>query len=161
MPTIELNKLVRVKLPEIYQAEGQDPEVEIVIGQELREALVAKIHEEIAEFEELYGEGKEGRLAELADIVQALEDLETVTPEGIEEGRLDALRQRPDSLMLQAGCDYDDIVSIKTTKAEQKGRFIAQDEETRVWFGRRVVRLTLAEDDPWVTYYSRREGNQS
>lgn len=71
MPTFELNKLVRDKLPAIYESLGQKALVKKLSKKEHSRALLQKMIEEI---EELLAK-KTIDIDELADIQQAFDDL--------------------------------------------------------------------------------------
>lgn len=66
MRTFRLDKLVRDKVPDTMRAQGQEPIVRKLTGDELIQARHKKIREEAAEFVE------SGELRELADIIEAL-----------------------------------------------------------------------------------------
>lgn len=153
MRIFELDKLVRTKLPSIYAADGQVADVVILVGEELREALAQKLHEECQEFEKIKVDDRNARLAELADIAQVISDLEVLTPEAIESDRLERFRAKLTGLLVRLNIDFDDIAPIIDSKKAEKGGFVDRDEQGK-WFGVKVLRLTLCDDDPWAEYYS-------
>lgn len=75
--TFALKKLVRDKLPETMVAVGQEPEVTQLHGEELKAALIAKVAEELAELDP----ASPSYTSELADVLQALEDLLSISDE--------------------------------------------------------------------------------
>ncbi len=62
----EYNKLVRDKIPQIIEAQGEKPVTRVLSGEEFHAALEQKLREETAE----YLESQE--LAELADILEVV-----------------------------------------------------------------------------------------
>lgn len=69
MSKIIYNKLVRDKIPEVIQKSGKTCETKVIDGEALKEALVAKLKEEVAEFEEAHS------MEEMADILEVLEGI--------------------------------------------------------------------------------------
>lgn len=83
------HKLVRDKIPGILDAKGVPYEREIVSGEEYRQALVAKLAEEVAEF------GEAGAVEELADVLEVVRALQAL-PEyaTVEEERIKKHEER-------------------------------------------------------------------
>jgi len=75
MPTFKLDKLVRDKFPEIYEALGQEAVVEKLSKIDLSKALLDKIIEEAAEIKP--ESSREELLEEIADIQQIIDDLKS------------------------------------------------------------------------------------
>lgn len=69
MSKIIYNKLVRDKIPEIIEKSGKTCETKLISGESLKEALVAKLKEEVSEFEEAHS------IEEMADILEVLEGI--------------------------------------------------------------------------------------
>ncbi len=66
---MEFNKLVRDKIPQIIEAQGEEPVTRVLDGEEFHAALEQKLREETAE----YLESKElGELADILEVVYAL-----------------------------------------------------------------------------------------
>ena len=63
---MEFNKLVRDKIPQIIEAQGEKPVTRILSGEEYHAALEEKLREETAEYLESH------ELAELADILEVV-----------------------------------------------------------------------------------------
>lgn len=63
---VEFNKLVRDKIPQIIESQGEKPVTRVLGGEEFHAALEQKLREEVAE----YLESRE--LAELADILEVV-----------------------------------------------------------------------------------------
>lgn len=66
MKTIEYNKLIRDKIPEIIEKAGKQAIVEKVNGDELFKLLNIKLEEELNEYKE------SGSVEELADLVEVI-----------------------------------------------------------------------------------------
>lgn len=66
MKTIEYNKLIRDKIPEIIENSGKKAIVEQTSGDELLELLKIKLEEELTEYKE------SGDIEELADLVEVV-----------------------------------------------------------------------------------------
>jgi predicted house-cleaning noncanonical NTP pyrophosphatase (MazG superfamily) len=66
------NKLVRDKIPEIITADGETPVTRVLEQNEYREALYAKLGEEL---EELRTASEIDRISELADLQEVLDSL--------------------------------------------------------------------------------------
>ncbi len=91
MPTFRLNKLVRDKLPDVYDELGQQVRARRLIGRELLVALRSKLIEETAETP-VDGEDRQAIVEELGDAAQARKDLQVVL--GISDEEIEAARQR-------------------------------------------------------------------
>ena len=75
MPSFKFNKLVRDKLPEIYAKDKQTAEYKILTAEELRQAMVNKLIEEVMELRGSYVKSKKETTEELADIQQLVDDI--------------------------------------------------------------------------------------
>ncbi len=84
--TFGLHKLVRDKLPAMMREMGQEPEVVTLEGEELQQALIAKVGEELAELDP----NAPSYQKELADLSQAVKDLIAVSGG---EAKVEELRQ--------------------------------------------------------------------
>ena len=84
--TFGLHKLVRDKLPAMMREMGQEPEVVTLEGEELQQALIAKVGEELAELDP----NALSYQKELADLLQAVKDLIAVSGD---EAKVEELRQ--------------------------------------------------------------------
>lgn len=82
----EYHKLVRDRIPEIIRGDGETPVTRRVSGDEYREFLVEKLHEEVREFEE---SGDVEELADVLEVVHALREFE-----GLSTEELDVIRRR-------------------------------------------------------------------
>ena len=79
------NKLVRDNIPAIIQQHGETPITRTLETAEYQDALLRKLHEEVAEF------CATGHLEELADILEVVYALAAVA--GMNQGQLEAVRQ--------------------------------------------------------------------
>jgi predicted house-cleaning noncanonical NTP pyrophosphatase (MazG superfamily) len=93
----EFGKLVRDRIPEIIEADGRRPVVEVLDVARYREALLAKLGEEAAE---LAAADEDGVLDELADVYEVLR-----------------------ALAEQAGVDLDQVEERADVKGDERGRF--------------------------------------
>ena len=85
---ITYDKLIRDRIPEIMDRDGVRYEVDVLEGGAYREALVAKVVEEV---EELRAAGtREGVVKELADVLEVLEAVMRV--DGIDVGEVRAVQ---------------------------------------------------------------------
>jgi predicted house-cleaning noncanonical NTP pyrophosphatase (MazG superfamily) len=86
MPTFQFNKLVRDKLPDIYEKLGQRIVWRQLTGMDLLKALRSKLVEESEEipFEE---EDRENVIDELGDVEQVIDDIKTKLGISVEEIR--------------------------------------------------------------------------
>ena len=66
------NKLVRDRIPEIIQAQGQHPVTRILDNASYQEALLAKLAEETRETQEPAAEDLPDELADIVEVIQAL-----------------------------------------------------------------------------------------
>lgn len=66
MSTIEYNKLIRDKIPEIIEASGKTCEIAFLSKEEFQEMVDAKLDEELAEYH------KDQNIEELADLLEVL-----------------------------------------------------------------------------------------
>lgn len=149
MPVFELNKLVRVGLPAIYEQDNQYPEVIVLKGRRLRQALFEKYAEELRELED--GEcSPEG----FADIYQVIEDARKLGGPGDWHMQWDEADRAIRALVERSGIDPADVAVAKAHKFEQKGGFTECTDRARL-IGKFITRLTVQEDDPWVGYYRR------
>ncbi len=88
------NKLVRDKIPEIIESEGQICTTHILSDDEYIKALESKLDEEVAEYH------SDKTLEELTDIIEVVH-----------------------ALCMANGYSIQDLESIQTTKANKKGTF--------------------------------------
>lgn len=88
------NKLVRDKIPEIIESEGQTCQTRILSNNEYIKALESKLDEEIAEYH------TDKNLEELADITEVIH-----------------------ALCIAHGYSIHDLESIRLKKANDKGTF--------------------------------------
>lgn len=93
MPII-YNKLVRDKIPEVIKQAGRDCKTEYIKGERLQRALVQKLKEETAEFEE------NPCVEELADLLEVI-----------------------DGLCHFYGWSMEDILAVKAEKRQARGGF--------------------------------------
>jgi predicted house-cleaning noncanonical NTP pyrophosphatase (MazG superfamily) len=87
----EFDKLVRDKIPQIIEADGETPETHVADDEEYAERLVEKLEEEVAEYRD------DCRVAELADILEvlhAIREYRGVTVEELDEMRARKARER-------------------------------------------------------------------
>ena len=66
------NKLVRDRIPDIITAAGKRPVSRIVTGDELLDALLAKLHEEGEELRQAVGADRAEELADLFEVIRGL-----------------------------------------------------------------------------------------
>lgn len=66
MSTIEYNKLIRDKIPEIIEASGKTCEIAFLSKEEYQEMVDAKLDEELAEYH------KDQNIEELSDLLEVL-----------------------------------------------------------------------------------------
>lgn len=90
----EYDKLVRDRIPEVIEANGERPDTHVADDREYGERLHAKLDEEVAEFHDDPG------AAELADVLEVVA----------------ALRE-------YYGVEADEIEEIRREKAAERGRF--------------------------------------
>lgn len=77
MPVFRLNKLVRDKLPVVYESIGQKAKLKILSKNEHAYALIDKIIEEARELQDT-GLTRDEIIGEIADVQQALDDYRAV-----------------------------------------------------------------------------------
>ncbi len=85
MATINYQKLVRDKIPEIILADGQTPETRILSDEEYRTRLLEKLVEEAKEL--LESNGDMGERADVAEVLKALDTSLNFSAEDIEDAR--------------------------------------------------------------------------
>ncbi|NHN49742.1 nucleoside triphosphate pyrophosphohydrolase [Halostella sp. JP-L12] len=90
----EYDKLVRDRIPEIIEADGERPRVHVADEDEYERRLREKLDEEVREYRE------DGGVEELADVLEAVH----------------ALREL-------AGVSAEELEAIRVEKAEERGRF--------------------------------------
>lgn len=88
MPTFELNKLVRDKLPADYILQGQQAKYRTLSPEEYKRELIRKIVEEATEIET---NNPAEIIGEIADIQQVIDDLMVLC--GITKEQLDTIKQ--------------------------------------------------------------------
>lgn len=88
-------KLVRDKIPEIIEADGQTPVIRTLGTAEFRRALLEKLVEEATEL--LESDGDVGERADVAEVLEALDEV--------------------------LGYTGDEIASVKIKKFEKRGGF--------------------------------------
>jgi predicted house-cleaning noncanonical NTP pyrophosphatase (MazG superfamily) len=69
---VRYDKLVRDRIPEIIQAQGQHPITRILDNASYQEALLAKLAEETREAQEAAAEDLPDELADIVEVIQAL-----------------------------------------------------------------------------------------
>lgn len=102
------DKLVRDRIPEIVRGRGAVPTTRTVEGSDLEARLVAKLHEEVAEFEE---SREPEELADVMEVLYALGKVRGVDEEGLE-------KLRGDKRAARGGFD-DGIVLEKVVEPEE------------------------------------------
>ncbi len=85
------NKLVRDKILEIIEANGQQATHKILDSDEYTEELVKKLFEEVEEYKE---DRNTDELADILEVVYALAKLHGCTPEQLERIRLTKAQKR-------------------------------------------------------------------
>lgn len=98
-------KLVRDQIPEIIRATGHVPETRVLSPREFRQALLAKLLEEVAET--VAAVDREERIGELVDVFEVLR-----------------------SLVLDAGIAWADFEQLVDDKRAIRGGF-----SCRIWLG--------------------------
>lgn len=91
MSTIEYNKLIRDRIPEIIKNSGKTPIVKVVEGEELLKLLNTKLYEELEEYSD---SGDIEELADLVEVVQAILDYKGITTEKFNKIRQDKNEKR-------------------------------------------------------------------
>ena len=87
----EYNKLVRDKIPEIIENNGNDYEVEKLDNESYLESLNKKLKEELDEYLE---SGEISELADLVEVIYAILDHQGISREEFEKIRLDKKEER-------------------------------------------------------------------
>ncbi len=82
--TTVYNKLVRDRIPDIIEADGETPITERVVDDAYHEALREKLDEEVAEYQET---GDVEELADVLEVVYALGEQQGVDRSALEEKR--------------------------------------------------------------------------
>jgi predicted house-cleaning noncanonical NTP pyrophosphatase (MazG superfamily) len=86
---VRYNKLVRDRIPEIIQAQGQHPVTRILDNASYQEALLAKLAEETREAQEAAAEDLRDELADIVEVIRAL-----ATAVGMSLGAASCARRR-------------------------------------------------------------------
>ncbi|MGI0133440.1 MAG: phosphoribosyl-ATP pyrophosphohydrolase [Candidatus Micrarchaeaceae archaeon] len=86
-----LNKLVRDNIPDIIRSQGQRPVTEILSEAAYKEALLKKLHEEVAEFT---ADENVEELADILEVIYALRDALQVTHDVLESVRQNKAAER-------------------------------------------------------------------
>ena len=85
------NKLVRDKIPAIIIKSGQEPTARILSEDEYHQALIDKLHEEVAE----YAKSKASEeLADILEVAYALAETAGLSPQQLEDIREQKAEQR-------------------------------------------------------------------
>ncbi len=92
MVDIVYNKLVRDLIPAIITDDNQTPVTHILNDDEFRKALLEKLVEEAKEL--LESEGDLGERADIAEVLQALDDVLGYSKDEIESARLKKAEKR-------------------------------------------------------------------
>jgi len=82
MPTINYNKLVRDKIPEIIEDSGKTCKWEVLPDEEFIEMLNIKLHEEVNEYLET---GSVEELVDINEVIKAIIECKGVSKEEIED----------------------------------------------------------------------------
>lgn len=85
------NKLVRDKIPQIITEDGKTPYTRILEGSQLEQALIDKLSEETAEFQE---SREVEELADVLEVVYALAQIYNTSPQQLERLRATKAEQR-------------------------------------------------------------------
>ena len=94
MQMTQYNKLIRDRIPELIANEGKRCKTRVLSRSELQKHLIAKLREEVAEFE------REPNLEEIADIVEVLR-----------------------ALANELGSDMNDLEQVRIEKYNKHGGF--------------------------------------
>lgn len=87
----EFDKLVRNKIPEVIEENGEIPQTHLVDGEEYSERLIEKLEEEVAE----YRESREiDELADILEVVHAIRKDRGMTLEELQDKRSQKAEQR-------------------------------------------------------------------
>ena len=125
MPIFHLNKLVRTKLPDIYDRLGEVAGVKELSGAELDQALLAKLREEVSELET----SGHMELKELADVLQVVRDV-----------------------AIAHGSSFEELELLRQQRESDRGPFVVVAEDGAVK-GTYISTLRCSEDDEWTAYY--------
>jgi len=87
-------KLVRDRIPEIIEASGGQPNTVVIQGQELLDALHAKLDEEAAEVHGASAQGIAEEIADVLEVLRALAGWHGITWDQIEAHRVAKKRDR-------------------------------------------------------------------
>ena len=85
------NKIVRDKIPEIIESQGNSPNTRILSEEEALDTLVEKLFEEANEFSD---DRNLEELADLLEVIQSLAELLGHTPEDLEKARKEKVLKR-------------------------------------------------------------------
>jgi predicted house-cleaning noncanonical NTP pyrophosphatase (MazG superfamily) len=96
--------MVRDRIPDIIRAKGETPNVHRTHPDDRYGYLMAKLHEEVAEFVDADSDGQ--ALEELADVAEVL-----------------------DALAVEHGSDLDEVLALKRAKRTARGGF----DEGWIW----------------------------
>jgi predicted house-cleaning noncanonical NTP pyrophosphatase (MazG superfamily) len=89
--SIEYNKLVRDKIPEIIQSNGDACVVRVLNDDEYKMRLKMKLMEEVLEYQE---SGAAEELADVCEVILALAQADGVSPDALEALRAQKAEQR-------------------------------------------------------------------
>ncbi|MGV9002094.1 MAG: nucleoside triphosphate pyrophosphohydrolase [Candidatus Saccharimonadaceae bacterium] len=92
MGSINYQKLVRDKIPEIISADGHRPETRILSREEYRTKLLEKLVEEAKELLESNGDISER--ADVAEVLKAIDEILNFSDEEIEQARNAKFQER-------------------------------------------------------------------
>lgn len=87
----EYNKLVRDKIPEIIEQDGEKPIIRTVETEEYEKALVQKLYEEIKEFEK---NPTEEEIADILEVLYAICDFKGFKRDEVEKLRIEKAKKR-------------------------------------------------------------------
>jgi predicted house-cleaning noncanonical NTP pyrophosphatase (MazG superfamily) len=90
----EFDKLVRDAIPDVIEANGEDPTIHVADGEEYSDRLVEKLDEEVQE----YRDSRD--VEELADVLEVVH-----------------------TIRKDRGVSSDELAEIRARKAERRGRF--------------------------------------
>jgi predicted house-cleaning noncanonical NTP pyrophosphatase (MazG superfamily) len=128
MAEFELNKLVRDKIPDIMIAEDQTPRTILLVGPDRVRALIHKIIEEAHE---------------ALDALDTVENDETLKKEIVD------MIVCKEALVAYLGISDQDIETIRTKIASQKGEY-----DNGVF----ISTVVVDESSEWAAYYRREPG---
>lgn len=95
MKEVEYNKLVRDRIPEVIEEDGDECQYEQLEEQDYSSMLREKFIEEAKEL--IAAEGKEeiiNELADFAELIEAVQDLEQISSEDIEKKKIQKHEER-------------------------------------------------------------------